>query len=100
MNGTYAGIGVVGGAYEDEKAAFALNVEPLHWKVQGAGSTTPRPDTPSGCGKKNVGRAHGAQIEHLEPHRAHVDAKGWTVCCFASDNVRVSSTVLQRSTLV
>jgi len=29
VNGTYAGIGGVGGAYEDEKAAFALNVEPL-----------------------------------------------------------------------
>ena len=100
MNGTYAGIGGAGGAYEDEKAAFALNVEPLHWKVQGAGSTTPRPDTPFGCGKKNVGRAHGTQIEYLESHRAHVDAKGRTVCRFALDNVRLLSTVLQRSTLV
>jgi len=99
VKGTYAGIGGAGGACEDEDA-FALNVEPLHWKVQGAGSTSPRPDTPSGCGNKNVGRAHGAQIERLEPHRAHVGAKGRTVCTFASDNVRISSEVLQRSTSV
>ena len=77
-----------------------VRLEPLDWKVQGAGSSTPRPDTPSGCGKKNVGGPHGAQIEHLELRRAHVGAKGRTVCCFASDNVRFLSTVLQRSTLV
>jgi len=49
-----------------------VRVEPLDWKVQGAGSSTPRPDTPSGCGKKNVGGPHGAQIEHLEPRRARM----------------------------
>jgi len=32
--------------------------------------------------------------------RVHVGAKGRTVCYFAPDNVRISSTVLQRSTLV
>ena len=98
MNGTYAGIGGAGGAYEDEKAAFALSVEPLNWKVQGARSTTPRSDTPSGCGKKNVGRAHGAQIEHLEPHCARMSVprdglyailrRIMCVCCLLSFNVQ------------
>jgi len=75
-----------------------LSVEPLNWKVQGAGSTTPRPDTPSGCGKKNVGRAHGAQIEHLEPHCARmlvprdvlyaILRRIMCVCCLLSFNVQ------------
>jgi len=56
------------------KREGCIRVEPLPWKVLGAGSSTPRPDTPSGCGKT--------------PSRGHVSAKGRTVCCFASDNVR------------
>jgi len=54
-----------GGAYEDEKAAFALSS--CIGSFRGARSTTPRPHTPSSCGEKNPGRNHGSQIEHLEP---------------------------------
>jgi len=73
VNGTYPGIGGDGRAYEDEKAAFASRS--CIGNFREARSTTLRPDTPSGCVKKNVSRDHGSQIEHLEPHRTRIQRR-------------------------
>ena len=61
-------LGGAGGAYEDEKAAFALSL--CIGSFRGAISTTPGLHTPSSCGEKNLGRNYGSQIEHLGLHRA------------------------------
>jgi len=76
VNGTYPGIGWEGWAYEDEKAAFASRS--CIGRIREARSTTLRPETPSGCVKKNVGRDRGSQIEHLEPHRTCIQRRKHT----------------------
>jgi len=76
VDGTYPGIGGDDRAYEDEKAAFASRS--CIGSFREARSTTLRPDTPSGCVKKNVGRDRGSQIEHLEPHRTCIQRRKHT----------------------
>jgi len=66
--GRIQALGRAGGAYGDEKAAFALS--PRIGSYRGARSTTPTPHIPSSRGEKNLGRNHGSQIEHFELHRA------------------------------
>ena len=68
VNGTYTGIGGAGGAYEDEDAfALSLSLEsPGGWVGHSDARYT------LWLWKKNVGRARGAQIEHLEPRRVRM----------------------------
>ena len=52
-SGVYAGGGRGGGGYEDEKVVFALS-SPITGRFDGAGSTTPRPGTPTGKSKTSI----------------------------------------------
>ena len=74
-------IQVLEGAYEDEKAAFALSscIGSFRW----ARSTTPRPHTPSSCGEKTP-----VEITALKSNISNSIARGTTTNTLKHSSIR------------